>query len=265
MFDTEMRFKFGKNWEKYINNYFSEERLEISRRYLLNFLKMDDLKNKSFIDIGCGSGLHSLAAIRSGAAKVFSFDFDPTSVQTTLKLREFAGNPTQWQVVQGSILDNMFLRSLEPADIVYSWGVLHHSGDMWRAMDNSVKLIKSGGYFYAALYDYDIQVNPRPEFWLMVKQKYNRADWLGKRKMELWYVWRFMLYRNPLLLPLVCIQALRYKQSRGMAIYTDIVDWLGGWPMDFAKRKDVKDWAERNNMEMVTMKTGEANTEYLFK
>ena len=49
-----------------------------------------------------------------------------------------------------------------------------------------------------------------------------------------------------------------------MAFYTDVVDWLGGWPMEFAKRADVKTWAERNELKMLVMKTGEANTEYLF-
>lgn len=56
-----------------------------------------------------------------------------------------------------------------------------------------------------------------------------------------------------------------YKQSRGMALYNDVKDWLGGWPMEFARRADVKKWAERNGLEMLKMKTGEANTEYLFR
>lgn len=265
MTEKIMRFKFGQNWENYIKKNFSDERVEISKCHLLDFLKMDNLQNKSFLDIGCGSGLHSLAAFRAGASKIVSFDFDPISVQTTLKLREYAGNPSEWKVSQGSILDDGFLRSLEPADIVYSWGVLHHTGDMWKAMDNSIQLIRPDGCFYVALYDYDIQVKPTPEFWLTVKQKYNQSEWLGKRKMELWYLWRFMLYGNPLLIPYVVFRAFRYKHLRGMALYTDIVDWLGGWPMDFAKREDVKNWAGRNSLGIVSMKTGEANTEYLFK
>jgi len=259
------RFSFGKNWKNYVKHYFNEERVEVSRRHLLEFLKLQDLKTKSFLDIGCGSGLHSLAAFRAGAERIVSFDFDPDAVATIAKLREWAGTPPHWQIMQGSILDDAFLRTIEPADIVYSWGVLHHTGNMWQAMDNAARLIKHGGLFYAALYDYDIQINPSAEFWLEVKQKYNRATPLGKRRMEWWYIWKFMLQSNPLNLPILLKRILDYKQSRGMAFYTDVVDWLGGWPMEFAKRADVKRWAEKMDLEMLTMKTGEANTEYLFK
>jgi len=260
-----MRFRFGKNWENYVKRHFSDERVEISRNHLLSFLRMDSLKGKSFLDIGCGSGLHSLAALRAGAAQITSFDVDPASVQTALKLKEFAGNPMNWQVMQGSILDDAFLATLEPADIVYAWGVLHHTGNMWQAMDNAAGLIKPGGLFYAALYDYEIQVNPPAEFWLDVKQRYNRSGWWGRKRMEWWYIWRFVLHSNMMRLPVLIKRIVSYKQSRGMAFYTDVVDWLGGWPMEFAKRADVKAWAERQALEMLVMKTGEANTEYLFK
>jgi len=131
-------------------------------------------------------------------------------------------------------------------------------------MDNTAKLAKKNALLYIALYDYDIQVNPTPEFWLDVKKKYNLSSWLGKRKMEIWYIWRFMLDKKISKLPEVISLAFNYKQSRGMAMYNNLKDWLGGWPMDFAKRTDVRDWAERNKLEMLTMKTGEANTEYLF-
>ncbi len=132
-------------------------------------------------------------------------------------------------------------------------------------MDNAAGRMKEDGVFYAALYDHDIQVNPSAEYWLDIKQKYNRADVRGKRRMERWYVWRFMLGKNLLRLPVVLRRAATYKKDRGMAFWTDIRDWLGGWPMEFAKRADVKAWAERRGLDVAKMKTGEANTEYLFK
>jgi SAM-dependent methyltransferase len=265
MSTDNMRYGFGKNWENYIKEHFSEERVEISKNQLLAFLKLETLEGKYFLDIGCGSGLQSLAALRAGAARIVSFDYDPNSVSTAKMLREFAGNPERWQVLQGSILDGEFLKSIEPADIVHSWGVLHHTGNMWQAMDNTTGLAKKGALLYIALYDYDIQVNPTPEFWLDVKQRYNQSDERGKRRMERWYIWRFILNRNIGLLPGFVKRVINYKRTRGMDMFTDIRDWLGGWPMEFAKRADVKAWAEKQNLEMLTMKTGEANTEYLFK
>lgn len=260
-----MRFGFGKNWEEYIKKNFSEERVEISRKHLLSFLGLDSLEGKSFLDIGCGSGLHSLAAFRSGAARIVSFDFDDDSVRTTQKLWEYAGSPAHWQVTQGSILDAHQVAQIERFDIVYSWGVLHHTGRMWEAMDNAARLGKKGSLYYIALYDYEIHVDPTPEFWLEVKQRYNNSGGWNKRQMECWYVWKFMLNSRLRNVPALVKRVVGYKQSRGMEFYTDVKDWLGGWPMEFAKRDDVKAWAERHNLEILTMKTGEANTEYLFR
>lgn len=265
MSEKEMRFSFGKNWENYAKKHFSEERVEISRKHLLEFLKVDNLQGKYFLDIGCGSGLHSLAALRAGAAKIVSLDIDTDSVNTTKMLKSFSDNPSHWTVIQGSILDDQFLNTLEPADIVYSWGVLHHTGAMWTAMDNVARLMKDDALFYVALYDHDIQINPPAEFWLDVKQRYNRGGWFTKRRMELWYIWKFVLYKKWGNLPDLLRRITGYKQSRGMEFYTDLVDWLGGWPMEFAKRRDVKQWAEKTGLEMVTMETGEANSEYLFR
>ena len=116
----DLRFGFGANWADYIDKNFSEERVDISRRHLLGFLKLNDLKGKTFLDIGCGSGLHSLAAWRSGAEQVVSFDYDQNSVATTKKLQELSGSPKNWIVLQGSVLDELFIDSLPKSDIVYS-------------------------------------------------------------------------------------------------------------------------------------------------
>src|SRR5438309_4149357 len=68
---SEERFTFGKNWSDYVAKYYSPERLRTAQGHLLEFLKLDNLNGRSFLDIGCGSGLHSLAAWRSGSSSVF--------------------------------------------------------------------------------------------------------------------------------------------------------------------------------------------------
>jgi len=117
MSEEKTRFGFGKNWENYIRKHYSDERVEISRRHLLDFLKLPSLAGKYFLDIGCGSGLHSFAAFRSGADRIFSFDYDQNAVDTTIRLKDFAGNPNNWKITQGSILDDNFMKTIEPADI----------------------------------------------------------------------------------------------------------------------------------------------------
>ncbi len=118
------RFGFGKNWDKFIRKYFSEERVDISRKHMLEVLGKGDLRGLYFLDVGCGSGLHSLAALRAGAERIVGFDYDQNSVDTSLRVRSHVGNPPNWTVRQGSILDAQFIAELEPADIVYAWGVL---------------------------------------------------------------------------------------------------------------------------------------------
>jgi 2-polyprenyl-6-hydroxyphenyl methylase/3-demethylubiquinone-9 3-methyltransferase len=262
---TEDRFAFGKNWKQYIEKHFSQERVDISKRHMLDFLGMQDLQGKTFLDIGCGSGLHSFAAFQAGAKRIVSFDYDLDSVETTRILRRHAGDPEHWTVMQGSVLDRAFMDSLEPADIVYSWGVLHHTGDQWNAIRNAASRIGPNGVFYIALYTSDVHVDPSPQFWLDIKQRYIKAGWLGQRWLELWYIWRFQLNRNPRnLLPLIKTAAA-YKKSRGMSFYTDVKDWLGGWPMEFSSIADVKKFADQDlNIDLRNIKAGEANTEYLF-
>lgn len=265
MENKEMRFGFGKNWEEFVKWNFSQDRVQISQNHLIDFLQLKDLRGKTFLDVGCGSGLHSLAAHRAGAEKVVSFDIDTYSFRTTQKMKEMEGNPKNWEIFQGSILDQGFFSKIEKADIVYSWGVLHHTGDMWNAVKNTAALLKPGGIFYLALYTYEAHVDPTPEFWLEIKRHYNEVGWLGKRYLELWYFFRFILKpdwkggQNTL-------KRIRdYKKSRGMSMYTNLKDWLGGWPMEFAKIQDVKSFCGGTlQLSLLKEKHGEANSEYLY-
>lgn len=168
----EKRYEFGKNWLEFNRKNYSLEAVEIAKQHILRFLERDNLNGLSFMDIGCGSGLHSVAALNAGAKSVYSFDYDPCSVEATKFLRAKSGFPDNWTVVQGSVLDDDFIGGIPKFDIVYSWGVLHHTGDVWRAIRNAASLVNSEGYFYIALYSANMQKDPPPEFWLNVKRKY---------------------------------------------------------------------------------------------
>jgi 2-polyprenyl-6-hydroxyphenyl methylase/3-demethylubiquinone-9 3-methyltransferase len=260
-----MRFAFGKNWEKFIRESFSEERVEISKSHFMGFLNLPDLRGKYFLDVGCGSGLHSLAAIRAGASRVVSFDFDQDAVNTARVLKGFTGDDVNWEIMQGSILDDNFLSTLEPADIVYSWGVLHHTGSMWKAFENTMRLMKDDGQLYIALYDDRPYFDRSLSFWLEVKQRYNVSNWFGKKKIDIWYFWEFFLQKKWSKLPALLKQAREYKKSRGMDMYRDAVDWLGGWPMEYASVEKVERFArDKLGLTLVNLKTGQANAEYLF-
>jgi SAM-dependent methyltransferase len=258
------RYEFGKNWASFVDANFSTERRDISKRRLLGFLKRADLENLSFLDIGSGSGLHSMAAHDAGAGRIHSFDYDEMSVQTTARLRTIAGDPANWTVEKGDVLDIDYLRNLGLWDIVYSWGVLHHTGAMWNAIDNAAGRVAPNGLFFIALYSSNV-ASPSTEFWLDVKKRYNLADASGKRWMELCYLWRFGLDRNPLRLPLLIKQIVDKKRQRGMSYMTDVRDWLGGWPMEYADDQQVIDvMKEKHGHALVNISAGEACTEFLF-
>ena len=261
--DDPLRYGFGKNWAEFVDQRFSDARVEAARKHMSEFLRVESLAGKVFLDIGCGSGIHSLAAIRMGAAQVIGFDYDADSVATTLRVRESAGLPTRWAVTQASVLDPAFMATLPKVDIVYSWGVLHHTGDMWSAVRNAAIPLKDDGVFYVALYSSDNYVDPPPQYWLDVKRAYNQAGRFGKRIME----WRYFLQfnflpelkarRNP-------IASIRKYGKRGMSYWTDVKDWLGGWPMDFASLAQTQDFCSKQlGLTLVNVLTGEGCTEYL--
>lgn len=261
-----MRYEFGRNWAEFIEKNFNEERIEAARLHLLGFMQRDDLRGMTMIDIGCGSGLHSLAAHRAGADRILSFDYDPSSVATTQKLREFAGNPPNWEVRQGSVLDRAYMENLGKFDLAYSWGVLHHTGEMWTAIENARVTMKDNGMFYIALYTTDVYTNPTADYWMDVKRKYNQAGALTRRIMEWQYALRFTILpalrtgSNPL--PML----LGLRQSRGMTYWTDVKDWLGGYPMEFAGIAETKAFCgDKLGLEALNVFAGEANTEYLFR
>ena len=196
------------------------------------------LDGKSFIDVGCGSGLFSLAARRLGA-RVRSFDYDPQSVACTaeLKRRYFSDDPL-WSVETGSVLDAAYIRSLGQFDVVYSWGVLHHTGSMWTALDHASLLVKDGGTLFIAIYNDQGKTSAR---WTRLKRLYNASSRptrfvlvLGVCIQQWWRRWLKDLLR------LRPFQTWREaKRPRGMSAWYDVVDWVGGYPFEVARPEEI--------------------------
>src|SRR5438093_233639 len=146
------RFEFGRNWARFLSA-LDDRKIEAATHSLEKTLGVESLDGKRFLDVGSGSGLFSLAARRLGA-KVHSFDYDPESVACTgeLKLRHFP-NDNSWKIEAGSVLNHDYLRQLGEFEIVYCWGVLHHTGAMWQALENITGLVGEGGKLFIALYN----------------------------------------------------------------------------------------------------------------
>lgn len=262
MDDTAPRYTFGRNWQQYLDEHFSEHRVATARDHMLAFLGLQDLKGRVFLDVGCGSGLHSLAALRAGAERVISFDLDADSVAATRFLREREGGPSEWEVNQGSALDADFLATLPTPDILYSWGVLHHTGSMWEAIEKVSGLMGSETLFYVALYT----TTRKTPYWIEVKKRYARATPIERRWMEIRHVLRHRILPDLITLQNPLRKIRDYPRKRGMDYMTDVRDWLGGWPYEDATIAEVLRFArERLDLELVHIATGQANTEYLLK
>lgn len=251
-------FSFGQNWQDYLKTISTHE-MDSARKNIEEWLDTSSVSGKTVIDVGCGSGIHSLAFYLLGAEKLYSFDYDQFSVDATKALWEREGKPERWTVSQGSILDKEFIENMDKFDIVYSWGVLHHTGAMWDALEKCFMLVKPGGIFWISLY----AIGPRYPQDLALKKKYNSSSSWGKRWMIYKRITVLMLSRlkhgnNPF--------TWNEKRERGMNVYHDIVDWLGGLPYEVAGEDEVLKFGRQHGLilERIKVKGEGACNIYVF-
>ena len=260
------RFAFGKNWRRFLDH-LNDDRIREAEASLLKMLERESLRGLTFLDIGSGSGLFSLAARRLGA-QVRSFDYDPDSVACTEELRRrFFSEDPGWVVSRGDVLDEAFMSGLGMHDIVYSWGVLHHTGNMLKALAQAGDRVKPQGQLFIAIYNDQGSISKR---WLKFKQLYCSGlpgRWLATFLGFVYFIYvglkaDLLRLRNPL------ARYRDYKKNRGMSIFTDWIDWFGGLPFEVAKPEFIFDFYRRRGFELTKMTTAGGSlgcNEFVFK
>jgi 2-polyprenyl-3-methyl-5-hydroxy-6-metoxy-1,4-benzoquinol methylase len=248
------RFEFGKNWASFLDT-LDDEKISEAVDSLRQMLETDSLEGKTFLDIGSGSGLFSLAARKMGAW-VHSLDYDPNSVACTQELRRrYFPNDDRWTVESGSALDAAYIAALGKFDVVYSWGVLHHTGDMWTALANAAVPVAPHGKLFVAIYN-DQGTSSRR--WTKTKRLYNQLP-SSLRFLVVWpsfwvLNWRTLTKDTLRLDPLKSIRNYG-KGLRGMSFWQDVVDWVGGYPFEVATPEQIFDFYRQRGFELQRLRT----------
>jgi 2-polyprenyl-3-methyl-5-hydroxy-6-metoxy-1,4-benzoquinol methylase len=249
------RFSFGRNWAGFLKR-LNAARIAEAEKNLVQFLGEKSLAGRSFLDVGSGSGLSSLAARRLGAT-VTSFDYDGQSVACTEELRRrYLPDDAAWIIEQGSVLDTEYLAGLGQFDIVYSWGVLHHTGAMWQAMANLKPMVKTGGLLFIAIYNDCGEVS---RSWLERKRRYNALPQV-LRPFYAIYVWMPQELRSLAgsmrsgELRTYIRELTSASSGRGMSWLHDVIDWVGGYPYEYASVRDIAEFYRRDGFEPVKIR-----------
>jgi hypothetical protein len=215
------RFEFGRNWTRFLE-LIDDTRIRQAEESLAAMLRESTLDGKTFLDIGSGSGLFSLAARRLGA-RVHSFDFDT--------------------------------RSLGTFDIVYSWGVLHHTGRMWDAIHAATRAVAPGGKLFIAIYN---DTGSQTERWRAIKRLYNRLPAALRPALALLTsapdegkALARAIVRGT---PREFVDRWSANNARGMNHWRDIIDWVGGYPYEVAAPEEIFEFCRTRGFSLVNLR-----------
>lgn len=264
-----LKFKFGENWLRF-NKLINRKKILQARNSLKKY-KISYM-NKSFLDVGCGSGLFSLAASTLGCKKIYSVDVDDSSIKSTKILREnFNRKNLNWNIEKVSLIRDSFTKKCKNYDIIYCWGVAHHTGNMFKAFENLVNVCKINSHLVIAIYNDE---GLKSKIWWIIKYLYNFVP-SSLRKIYAYFIMNvvrngYVIFR--LFFTLQFSELSKYldkktKRPRGMNADVDIMDWVGGYPFEYIKFNLLKKYFISKGFKVIKSREckGSGNHEIVFK
>ncbi|RMG29913.1 MAG: class I SAM-dependent methyltransferase [Methanobacteriota archaeon] len=253
-----MQFDFGKNWKEFSEKKLTSERIAQAETHFHELLSGVNLKEKRFLDVGFGQGLSLLLAHKAGAV-VSGIDVNPTCYDVVEKNKQEMGIDEPIDIRVGSILDDEIVKDLKKNmfDVVHSWGVLHHTGSMWVAIDNVCSLVRDGGFLIIAIYN----KHWSSPLWKMIKLIYCKSPSFVQKAL-IWLFFPVIFFakflvtgKNPL------------KMKRGMDFFYNVVDWVGGYPYEYASPEEIISYVSSKGYRLVRISPSCVPTgcnEYIF-
>jgi SAM-dependent methyltransferase len=228
-------FNFGVNWQQFSQSSLDSRKFEDAFNSLDQLIGHDKIKGSSFLDIGCGSGIFAIAASLAGAGKVTGIDISEESIAASVSNKKRFADQKTIDFFHKSIFDET-IQQLGKFDIVYSWGVLHHTGNMWKAIDIASQLVSSNALFVIAIYNRHWSSRS----WVMIKRLYNISPVIIQKLM----IWIFFVIIAAAKLIVTRKNPFK-KQKRGMSFYYDVIDWVGGYPYEYASEEEIISYVEK--------------------
>ena len=255
---NEKYFDFGENWSQYSEIALTQESLDSAISSMQTLVGIESLENLSFLDVGCGSGLFSIAAHKLNATKVVGIDINPVCIDVSNRNSQKYSPDSSIIFRKGSALDPNLLPEYGQFDIVYTWGSLHHTGSMWNAIFEVSKLVKPNGIYALSIYNKHF-TSP---IWKMIKRTYNFMPGVGKKIIiakfvAIIFIAKYLVTgRNP------------FEKERGMDFKYDVVDWVGGFPYEYAKPQEIIDFLGELDIKLIRYFPAQVPTgcnEFVFK
>ena len=263
---------FGNIFREFYNNGELGSRILTAAKDLEDFIPKSNLSGKTFLDAGCGGGIISAAATKFDPIKIVSFDYDPKMVEFSKKVKKQSAYLGDWSIISGNILDSSFVESLPQFDYVYCWGVVHHTGDMWKGIANIITRVADNGYIYLGIY------NDASAFGFWDDRRFGTS--------LMWKKIKSALYKSPRLIKHAISKSAKaiywifskteflfgkYKfknfEQRGMDSDVSIDDWLFGHPYEYASVDEIINYMREEGfiLEKIQSNIGLRTNHYLFK